>query len=53
MVDVADLGHHAVQVQRLDEHPRERAHEEVVQEDRHQLTRQLKFIRANPIRDRC
>ena len=41
LVDVADLGHHAVQVQTLHQHPGERTHEEIVQDDGHQLTRQL------------
>ena len=41
LVDVADLGHHAVEVERLDKHPRRRAHEEVVQHDGDRCAAQL------------
>lgn len=37
MVDVADLGHHAVDVQLLHQHPAEGTHAAVVQEDGRQL----------------
>lgn len=41
MVDVADLGHHAVDVQLLHQHPAEGAHAAVMQEDGRQLAHNL------------